>query len=537
MAASFDCIIIGAGSAGCVLAARLSEDPDCRVLLLEAGGTDQQLWVRIPLGIGKLINDPTNLWTAMVGPEPGLGGRSLPWTSGRIIGGGSSVNGMLAVRGDPVRYDEWSTRDAQWRMRYERVLPYFRKLEACSFSSSPSRGKNGPIAISTSDPGLLGRAFIAACAGIGLPPISDYNSDFCIGAAPFQSSIANGIRSSAATGYLRPAQRRRNLTVIAGAVAQRVLLSGSRATGVEYTLGTTTTRAEAAREVIVSAGAIRSPQLLELSGVGAARILSRVNIPVLHELPGVGENLQDHYMVRIGYRCTQPITIYDFLHSRRRQFEEALQYMLRRKGLFAGGSLMALAFAKSSFRNAGADMRVQVGLSSGTQRASKGVESGLDPFSAFHLGGYFLYPESRGSLHIRSGDARDNPEIRANYLVHPTERTIILEILRLLRKIADQPALKRYIVDEIRPGPTYQSNEALLQYAISTGDTCWHPIGTCKMGSDDFSVVDESFQVRGMQSLRVVDASIFPFHTSSNTNIPTIMIAEMAADVIKSRLR
>jgi len=533
MAASFDCVIVGAGSAGCVLAARLSENPDCRVLLLEAGGTDRRLWVRIPLGIGKLINDPSNLWTATVGPEPGLGGRSLPWTSGRIIGGGSSVNGMLAVRGDPVRYDEWSTRDAP-KMRYENALTYFRKLEACSFSSSPSRATDGPIAISTSDPGLLGQAFIAACAGIGLPPISDYNSDFGIGAAPFQSSIANGIRSSAATGYLRPARSRKNLTVITGAVAQRVLLSGSRATGVEYTLGATTARAEAAREVILCAGAIRSPQLLELSGIGTPRVLSRVNIPVLHELPGVGENLQDHYMVRIAYRCTQPITIYDFLHSRRRQLAEALNYVLWRKGLLAGGSLMALAFGKSAFRSAGADMRLQLGLSSGTQRGSKGVDSGLDPFSAFHLGGYFLYPESRGSLHVKSADARISPEIHANYLVHSTDRSVVVEILTLLRELASQPALKRFIVDEIRPGPGCQSTEALLQYALDTGDTCWHPIGTCKMGSDDNGVVDQSFQVRGMRSLRVVDASIFPFHTSSNTNIPTIMIAEMAADLIGS---
>ena len=535
MAPSFDYVIIGAGSAGCVLAARLSENPDCRVLLLEAGGTDRHLWVRIPLGIGKLINDPSNLWTAKVGPEPGLGGRSLPWTSGRIIGGGSSVNGMLAVRGDPVRYDEWSTRGAP-QMRYENALTYFRKLEACSFSSSPSRATNGPITISTSDTGPLGEAFIAACADIGLPPISDYNSHFGIGAAPFQSSIANGMRSSAATGYLRPAQRRKNLTVTTGAVTQRVVLSGSRATGVEYSLGTTTLRAEAAREVILCAGAIRSPQLLELSGIGAARILSRVNIPVLHELPGVGENLQDHYMVRIGYRCTQPITIYDFLHSRRQQVAEALQYILRRGGLLAGGSLMALAFAQSAFRSAGVDMRLQIGLSSGTQRASKGVDSGLDPFSAFHLGGYFLYPESRGSLHVRSVDARDSPEIRANYLVHSTDRAVVLEILKLLRELANQPALRRFFVDESRPGPTCQSTDALLQYAVSTGDTCWHPIGTCKMGGDDYSVVDQSFRVRGMQSLRVVDASIFPFHTSSNTNIPTIMIAEMAADLIGSKL-
>jgi len=534
MVGSYDCVIIGAGAAGCVLAARLSENPDCRVLLLEAGGTDQHLWVRIPLGIGKLINDPSVLWTAMVGPESGLGGRSLPWTSGRIIGGGSSVNGMLAVRGDPARYDKWSNHGAP-QMRYENTLPYFKKLETCSFSSSPLRGTSGPIGISRADPGVLGQAFIAACAGVGLPPISDYNSDFSIGTAPFQSSIAHGVRSSAATGYLRPARRRRNLTVVTGAVAQRVLLSGSRAIGVEYTVGGTSTQAGAAREVILCAGAIRSPQLLELSGVGTARTLSRVNIPVLHELPGVGENLQDHYMVRIGYRCTEPITIYDFLHSRRRQFAEALQYVLRRKGLLASGSLMALAFAKSSYRDVGADMRLQIGLSSGTQRASKGVESGLDPFSAFHLGGYFLYPESRGSLHIKSLDARDSPEIRANYLVQSTDRAIAIEILELLRKIADQPALKRVIVDEIRPGPSCQSKEALLQYAVGTGDTCWHPIGTCKMGNDDRSVVDQSFRVRGMQSLRVADASIFPFHTSSNTNIPTIMIAEMAASAIESR--
>ncbi|TEA76927.1 GMC family oxidoreductase [Allopusillimonas ginsengisoli] len=530
---SFDYIVVGGGSAGCVIASRLSEQRNVRVLLLEAGGGDgRKFWTKIPLGVGKLVNDPTCLWEASAGPEASLGQRSVRWMSGRIMGGGSSVNGMLAVRGNPSRYDDWEN-EACPGMGYEKLLPYFKKLETCDFSSSEKRGKNGPIGISRIEPEPVGAAFMSACKGVGLERLEDFNSDFREGATFMQASIRRGRRMSASKGYIDPVRSRSNLVVKENVVVRRILFDGLRATGVEVEEGGQHGQYLVSKEVILCAGAIRSPQILELSGIGSASVLEKFGISPILNLPGVGKNLQDHYMVRVCFRSTVPLTIYDFLNSNMYKARELAKYLASRSGMFACGSLTAMAFQKSDPGIPYPDIRIQLGLSSGAQRVSKNENSGLDPFSAFHIGGYYIHPHSRGELHIQSVDPRVSPKIAANYLQTEQDQKIIVDIVRRIRAIAQQSPLKEQIKEEIRPGPSVIDDAEILQYAKSTGDTCWHPLGTCRMGQGPLSVVDHEFRVRGIEGVRVADASVAPFQVSSNTNIPTIAVAERAADVIR----
>ena len=529
----FDYIVVGAGSAGCVLASRLSEDPAHRVLLVEAGGTDRRLWNQIPLGVGKVINNPNCLWQASAGPEPFLDGRKIAWSSGRMLGGGSSVNGMLAVRGNPAYYDHWQNQGCPG-MGYDDMLPYLKKLENCQFSASRNRGQNGPIGISFIEEEPVGGAFIDACKQVGLLRLHDYNSEFGEGSTLMQASIVNGRRMSTSRAYLTSAKQRSNITIMKNVIVRRVLIDESRAQGVELIVNGHAQMYYANAEVILAAGAIRSPQLLELSGVGSSKVLEKAGVKTIHELPGVGENLQDHYMVRVCFKINQPLTIYDFLNSNTYKAKELFKYLTARRGMFACGSLTAMAFDKSDRSLTYPDIRLQVGLSSGAQRVSKNAGSGLDPFSAFHIGGYYVHPHSRGSLHIQSSDPKQQPTIIANYLQADQDRKVTLQILKRIREISSQPSLAALIEEEIRPGPAITSNESLLEYAKATGDTCWHPLGSCRMGTDAMSVVDGKFRVQGLNGLRIVDASVAPFQISSNTNIPTIAIAEKAASVIRN---
>jgi len=531
-----DVVIVGAGSAGCVLANRLSAERGLRVTLLEAGSSDNSIWTRIPLGVAKLLGSERFMWKADTEPEPELRGTRLQWPSGKVLGGSSSVNGMLCVRGHPHRWDAW--RDAgcpEWG--YDDLMPYFKKLEDCAFGSPEYRGRGGPIAVTEVGDDPLTDGFLGACLQAGIPRAVDYNVGEPDGAAPQQLATRNGLRCSAATGYLRPALARPNLTVVSGALVTRIVFEGKRARGVEFVRGGETTTVRATREVLVCAGAIRSPQILELSGIGDAAIVRQLGIEVIEHLPGVGENLQDHLMPRIAFECSMPSTINDMLRSPWRMGKALARYALFRDGLFATSSFTALAYVRSRPDAPHTDIRLQIGHSSSTSRFSASRATGIDPHSGFHLGGYFIFPQSRGRLHIRSRNAAESPRIEPRYLTHPDDREAIVSTLRILRCVSAQPALARFIVREVRPGRDLESDEQLLDYARDTGQTCFHPSGTCAMGEGPLAVVDPRLKVRGIGGLRVIDASVMPLLVSSNTNIPAIVIAEKGADLILADLR
>jgi len=527
----YDYVIVGAGSAGCTLAARLTESGKHSALLLEAGGSDRRLWVRVPLGVGKLLNDESYVWKANTQPQAELNGNRLYWPSGRILGGSSSVNGLVYVRGHPAKYDEWAAAGCLgWG--YADVLPYFKKLEDCTFGDPKVRGRGGPIAVTEVAGGPISDAFVSACGEAGYPRVADYNAYLPDGAAPLQINTRNGLRCSASVAYLAPAMRRSNLRVVTGALATRVLFDGTRASGVSYAVGGQQKQARARREVLLAAGAIRSPQLLELSGIGEAALLRERGIDVVAHLPGVGRNLQDHLMPRITFECNRAVTVNDMLRNPLNLAASALRYLFFRDGLFATTTLTALAYVRGRASSPYPDIRLQSALISAESRFSTSIKTGIDPFPGFHIGGYFMYPVSRGELHIGSRDAAEAPKINANYLADPLDREMIVAVLKLARKIASQPSLARLIVRETRPGPQVATDDELLDYARRTGQTCWHPSGTCKMGSGTDAVVDAELRVRGTASLRVIDYSVVPFLTASNTNIPTIMIAEKGAELV-----
>lgn len=526
-----DFIVVGGGAAGCTVASRLSERADRTTLMLEAGPEDRGLWLRIPLGVGRLLANKRILWQAQTEPEPGLEGNQITWPSGRLLGGSSSINGMLVVRGNPARYDEWAATHAPgWS--YADVLPYFKLIEDCSFGDMRFRGRDGPIGVEEASRHELGDAFMAACEAAGFRRTPDYNGERPEGTGRFQMNTRRGVRCSTATAYLKPASERSNFKVKTSATVRRILFEGKRAVGVEYLDGPHMRVARARKEVVLCAGTVRSPQLLELSGVGDGGLLQRFAIPIVHHLPGVGTNLHDHLMVRVCYRSRNATTVYDLLQDRMKMLREFMRYVTHRAGIFATSSFPAIAFVRTTDEAAIPDARIQIGLTSGARRLSDNMDSGLDPHSGFHVGGYPIYPRSRGHVHICSRDPNVAPEIHANYLTDPSDCETSIRILRLLRRIVSAPPLGRYVVDEVRPGTNVTSDEALLDYARRNGDTCWHPTGTCRMGNGSEGVVDPHLRVHGLSGLRVADASVFSFMVSSNTNFPTIMVGERAANLI-----
>jgi choline dehydrogenase len=524
---SFDYIIVGAGSAGCVLANRLTASGCHRVLLLEAGGHDRHLWIHIPLGYGKLFADRRVNWLYASEPEPELDNRRIIQPRGKVLGGSSSINGLLYVRGQPADFDHWrQLGNAGWS--FDDVLPYFRRAEDQERGEDALHGAGGPLAVSdVCEPHPLCEAFIESAEQAGFGRNPDFNGKTQEGAGYFQYTARRGRRWSTARGYLRAARRRPNLAVVPNALATRILMSGRRAVGVEYRQGDMTRTAQASHEVILAGGAFNSPQLLQLSVIGPGSLLQSLGIGVICDIPGVGAELQDHLQVRMQYRCTEPITMNDVIHSWRQRAQAGVRYLLYRKGLLAIGAGYAGGFFRTSALAATPDVQVHFLIFSGETAGAA-----LHPFPGFIASVCQLRPESRGFVRVKSPDPRQPPAIQPRYLTSAVDRDTVVAGMRLLRGIMRQPAMRRYVAEERAPPPQVTSDADLLAFARATATTVFHPTSTCHMGCDATAVVDERLRVRGIERLRVVDGSIMPTLVSGNTNAAIVMIAEKGADMI-----
>jgi choline dehydrogenase len=523
---TFDYIIVGAGSAGCVLASRLSADPSTRVLLLEAGGRDNNPWIHVPVGYFKTMHNPGTDWCYKTESDPGLNGRSLDWPRGKVLGGSSSINGLLYIRGQAEDYDHWrQLGNTGWA--YDDVLPYFIRAEDQERGADDYHGVGGPLAVS--DMRLRRNvcdAFIAACEELGIPRNDDFNGSRQEGAGYFQLTSRKGFRCSTAVAYLRPARRRKNLKIVTNAHTERIVLDKRKATGVRYFADGTTNEVRARREVILSAGTIGSPQILMLSGVGPGAELQSFGIPVIRELTGIGANLQDHLQIRAVYKCTEP-TLNDEVNSFFLKMRIGLEYILFRRGPMSMAASLVCAFAKTRKELATPDIQFHFQPLSADKPGD-----GLHPFSAFTASVCQLRPESRGCIRLKNSDPFAYPAIQPNYLATRTDQETVVAGMKLTRRLSQSSALAPYVEEELLPGPGAATDEELLDSARMLAQTIYHPVGTCKMGNDEQAVVDERLRVRGVDSLRVADASIMPTITSGNTNAPAIMIGEKASDMI-----
>jgi choline dehydrogenase len=525
----FDYVIVGAGSAGCVLANRLSADPNVRVLLLEAGGKDNNIWIKVPLGLIYLIGNPRTDWCYQTEPEPTCNGRRIPVPRGRMLGGSSSINGMVYVRGQPRDYDVWrQLGNAGWA--WDDVLPYFKKSEDFALGQDDLHGRDGELRVE--DVRVRWEildAFRDAAEQVGIPKTSDYNAGNYEGSAYFHVTQRRGVRWSTATAFLKPAAQRPNLRVLTDAQVKRVCLDGKRATGVEFWQGKTLVMASARQEVIVSAGAIGSPQVLQVSGIGPAGLLRQHGIDLRHELAGVGENLQDHCQPRQLFRVRNTKTLNEIANSKLRSALMGLEYFLMRTGPLSVGPATMTAFTRSDPTQDTPNIQYHVMAATYPKLGEP-----PSPFPGFTASACNLRPTSRGYVRVSSADARSHPAIRYNYLATPEDQRVAIDSIRLTRRIVNAPALAKFAPEEFMPGGGANRDDELLAAARETVGTVYHPVGTCKMGQDVMAVVDERLRVRGIAGLRVIDASIMPNLVSGNTNAPTIMIAEKGADMIKA---
>ena len=522
---TFDYIVVGAGSAGAVVANRLSADGRARVLLLEAGRASHPL-SRIPISFAKFINNPATNWCYDAEPEDSTGQRRIPVPRGRMLGGSSSINGMVFVRGQAQDFDTWAQLGNRgWS--YQDVLPIFRRMESYAGGDGEFRGRDGPLKVSDIDEaGPLYDMFFDAAKQIGIERNPDYNGPVQDGISMSQATIRNGRRMSTAHCYLEPARSRPNLQIHSRAYTDRLLLDGKRCVGVSYTMGDEACEAAATREVIVSTGAVNSPKLLELSGIGRPELLRSFGIDVQHALPGVGENLRDHYAPRMKWSV-----------SRRN-----LTYNDKARGIALAGQVFRYALTGSGFLSLPASpMRAYVQTREGLAGADAGIS--IMPFlvdpnvklsrqPGITLVVHQLRPESTGSIHIASADPKAPPAIRFNFLSDSLDRDVLLSAMRMARKLMATPGMEPLGGAEIAPGASVETDEALLDWVKATAETAYHPVGTCKMGSDPMAVVDDRLRVHGLQGLRVADASIMPTLTSGNTNAPSIMIGEKAASLV-----
>ncbi|NKB58835.1 MAG: choline dehydrogenase [Alphaproteobacteria bacterium] len=523
----YDYIIVGAGSAGCVLANRLSANPANKVLLLEAGPEDRNFWIHVPLGYGKNVSNPNVNWCLESEPEEYCYGQSYFLPRGKVIGGSSSINGMVYVRGQVEDYDLWAQMGCRgWS--FDEVLPYFRKAENNQRGETEIHGVGGPLDVSdVGEQSVICEAMIAAGQEVGIPYNEDINGRVQEGIGYHQGTIRNGRRCSSAVAYLNPARQRDNLRVEADATVKRVLFEGKKAVGVAYDRHGAAQEARAHRSVILSGGAFASPQLLELSGIGQPERLTTLGIPVVHDLPGVGENLQDHFVSRMRWRIKHATTFNERVRGLR-ALGEGINYILRRKGVLTMPTLPIGAFVRTREELATPDVQFQI-----IPATYQAVEDRkLDREPGVTIGVTMLRLEGRGHVHAKSADPKAPAGIWHNLLATEGDRRTTIAGMWMARRMMEAPALQPYYDFEMTPGPDAQDDDAFLEYARRTGASNWHPAGTCKMGTDPMAVVDPSLAVHGLEGLRVVDASIMPNVVCGNTNAPTIMIAEKAVDII-----
>jgi choline dehydrogenase len=529
---TFDYVIVGAGTAGCVLANRLSADPKVSVLLLEAGGKDDWIWIHIPIGYLYTQNNPRTDWCFKTEPEPGLNGRQLNYPRGRVLGGCSSINGMIYMRGQARDYDGWrqmGNRGWGW----DDVLPYFKKSEDFSAGADEMHGTGGEWRIEQQRLSWeILDAFREAAAEVGIPKITDFNRGNNEGCAYFQVTQRKGVRWSTAKAFLRPAQGRANLAVLTGAQALGILFEGRRAVGLRFRHGGRDKLARAGREVLLASGAVGSPQLLQLSGVGPPALLQELGIPIVQAQDGVGANLQDHLQIRMVYKVKGTRTLNEQANSFFGRARMGLEYALFRRGPLTMAPSQLGAFARSDPSRATPDLEYHVQPLSLDRFGEP-----LHPFPAFTASVCNLRPQSRGTVRIRSREPDVAPAIAPNYLADEADRSVAATAIRLTRRICAAPSLARFEPEEFLPGAALASDEELAKAAGDIGTTIFHPVGTCRMGQDPLAVVDDRLRVRGVESLRVVDASIMPTITSGNTNAPVIMIAEKASDMVRADRR
>ena len=527
MSNHYDYIIVGAGSAGCVLANRLSEDSSNKVLLLETGGSDKSIFIKMPTALSIPMNTDKYAWQFHTQPEPYLDNREMHCPRGKVLGGSSSINGMVYVRGHAKDFDEWQQHGANgWD--YQSCLPYFQKAESFYLGENAYRGGKGPLGVNNGNEmqNPLYTTFIKAGVEAGYASTDDYNASQQEGFGPMHMTVKNGVRSSASREYLDPVKSRSNLTVITGALAQKVILDGKKATGIEYKVNGNVQTAHAAKEVVLSAGPIGSPHILQLSGIGDKDILEKAGVEVSHHLPGVGQNLQDHLEFYFQYKCKQPITLNGKLGLISKGMIGA-KWLLTRKGLGATNHFESCAFIRSKPGVEWPD--IQYHFLPAAMR--------YDGRSAFAGHGFQVHvghnkPKSRGSVTIQSANPEQPPQILFNYLQHKDDIEGFRACVRLTRDIIEQSAFDDYRDEEIQPGKHIQTDEEIDAFVRQAVESAYHPSCSCKMGEDDMAVVNSNTQVHGIEGLRVVDSSIFPTVPNGNLNAPTIMVAEKAADII-----